>query len=446
MRIGVAVDYGKYANASSLNLIARKVFLELGKLMNQKKTFTISAIKYEDIGMGDVNLHYDCILVPNMGGYRFPHPRALTSKNLVIGVVGIDEVVLGEQVFKTKSEWNITKPIIESEIRKWGKYVDKIKVIHVSTNSDKEQLIKYLKVPQDKIHVISYGVDHKVFTPSSNKEKVRKIIRGRFYLFDSPYFIHISESNWARKNIFRMLEAFEKARNAGIEHELLIVGKIDPIIHKKAQAMDGVKVIGFVSEKDLVELIQGSDALIFPSLHEGFGFPLVEAMACGTPVITSNVFSPPEIVGDGGLFVDPYNVTDIANKIMEISRDKKLQKTLSEKAYERSKKFSWEDTANKLLSIIEENTEYDSHNFSFINNQDLSAYRTLVTVCEILPSLGNVARQDLLEFDYSRIVTWALEVGLEDPNVGDFLVPFKDWLVSHAELDKMPSTSNQVKY
>jgi len=444
MRIGIAVDYGKYANASSLNLIAKKMFLEFGKLMNKKKTFTVTAIKYEDIGMGDVNEHFDCICVPNMGGYRFPHLRALTSKNLIIGVVGIDEVVLGEQVFKTKSEWNMTKPIIEREISKWEKHVDKIKVIHVSTNSDKEQLIKYLKVPQDKIHVISYGVDHKVFMPPTNKEKTRKKIRGKFYLLDSPYFIHISEWNWARKNIFRMLEAFEKARSDGIEQELLIVGKIDPIVHKKALTIDGVRVIGFVSEEHLVELIQGSDALILPSLHEGFGFPLVEAMACGTPIITSNVFSPPEIVGDGGLFADPYNVTDITNKIIEISRDKKLQKILSEKAYERSKKFLWKDAANKLLSLIEENTNYDSHNFSFINNQDLAAYRTIVTVCEILPSLGNVARQDLLEFNYSRIISWALEVGFKDPDVGDFLIPFKDWLVSHAELDKMPSTGNQV--
>ncbi|MGI0011405.1 MAG: hypothetical protein ACREAE_08400, partial [Nitrosopumilaceae archaeon] len=105
MRIGLAVDYGKYANSSSLYLIARKIFLELGKLMNKKRTFTIAAIKYEDIGIGDVNLHYDCISVPNMGGYRFPHSGALSANNLVIGLSGIDEVVLGEQVFKSKADW-----------------------------------------------------------------------------------------------------------------------------------------------------------------------------------------------------------------------------------------------------------------------------------------------------------------------------------------------------
>src|SRR5574341_287974 len=101
MRIGIVVDYGKLANASSLNLIACKVFLELGKLMNEKKTFTVAAIKYHDIGIGDVNQHFDCINIPNMGGYRFPSMKALSSNNLSIGMVGIDEVVLGEQVYET---------------------------------------------------------------------------------------------------------------------------------------------------------------------------------------------------------------------------------------------------------------------------------------------------------------------------------------------------------
>lgn len=431
MRIGIAVDYGKYANATSLNLIARKVFLELGKLMNEQKTFTISAIKYEDIGIGDVNLHYDCISVPNMGGYKFPHLRALSSNNLVIGLSGIDEVVLGEQVYKSKKEWLMSKPIIEKEIPKWEKYSDKIRFVHVPTNAEKEQMVKYLKISSEKIHVIPHGVDHDTFKPVADKERTRKKILGAFYMKDSPYFIHVSESNWARKNIFRMLEAFKRAREDGIRHKLIIVGRMDPIVHQEASSINGVTALGFVSTEHLSKLMQCADALIFPSLHEGFGLPLVEAMSCGVPAITSNVFSPPEVVGNAGLFVNPYDVSDIANKIIEMSNNESLRIALSQNALERSKKFVWEDVAKTLFKLIQQNALPNSNHFDFKYNLDLAAYRTLTTVCEITPGLKEITQQDLLEFDYSKIISWALESGLENPYIKDFLIPFKEWLIAH---------------
>jgi glycosyltransferase involved in cell wall biosynthesis len=432
MRIGIAADYGKHANASSLNLIARKVFLELGKLMNEKKTFTVAAIKYHDIGIGDVNQHFDCVNVPNMGGYRFPPMKALTSNNLSLGVVGIDEVVLREQAYETTPQWRINKPIIEREVPKWEKYIDKIRFIHASTNSDKEQFTKYLKIPEKKIHVIPYGVDHEIFKPNLNKEVTRKKILSKFFLKDSPYFIHVSEANWARKNIFRMLDAYELAKSKGIKHSLIIVGKIKQPVIDRASHINGVIVLGFVSEGDLATLMQCADALILPSLHEGFGFPLVESMACGVPAITSNVFSPPEIVGNAGLLVDPYNVSEIADKMNEISTNKTLQETLSVSALERSKSFSWEHTAKKLLQSMEQTTKQTSRDFRFFEDVDVAAYRTIATVCEILPEL-HMIRRDLLGANYSPIISWALEHGLEHPEVKDFLIPFKDWLISHSD-------------
>lgn len=431
MRIGIAVDYGKYANASSLNLIARKVFLELGKIMNQKKTFTITAIKYEDIGVGDVNQHFDCILVPNMGGYRFPHQGTLYSKNLIVGIVGIDEVVLGEQVYRTKRDWTINKPIIEKEVSKWEKYSDKIKFVHVSTNSDKEQLIKYLKVPENKIIIIPLGVDHERFRPPINKEEARRKILGKFFMKDSPYFIHISETNWARKNVFRMLDAFKNAKDEGVKHNLIIIGKADPIVYEKARSIPGVTILGYVSDEHLVSFLQGADALILPSLHEGFGLPLVEAMACGVPVVASNTFSPPEVADKAGLFVNPYDISDITNKIIEISKNKKLRETLSDNAQIRSQEFSWQNMANNLLKLIEKISD-ESSSFNFDEDINRAAYRTMTTICEIIPELANTARQDLLECNYSRIIPWSLESGLENPFSREFLIPFKDWLKSHS--------------
>jgi len=431
MRIGIAVDYGKYANATSLNLIAKKVFLELGKLMNKKKTFTVAAIRYESIGIGEVNMHYDCVSIPNMGGYKFPHQRALTSNNLIIGLSGIDEVILGSQVYKTKQHWQLNENIIKKEVPKWEKYADKIKCIHVTTDSEKKQMSRYLKIPENKMEVIPHGVDHEIFKLPINKEKSRKQILGAFYIRDGNYFIHVSESNWARKNVFRLLDAFKIAREHGIKHRLILVGRTDPEVYEKAQSINGVKVLGYVSTEHLSKLLQCSDALILPSLHEGFGLPLVEAMACGVPVITSNVFSPPEVARDAGLFVDPYNTSDIANKIIEMATNDKLRMTLSQNALERSKEFDWGEVANRLLKLMEQNRDHNSNNFDFDEGLDLAAYRTLATVCQITPGLRETTQQDLLEFNYSRIISWAIESGLENPEVKDFLFPFKDWLVSH---------------
>ena len=213
---------------------------------------------------------------------------------------------------------------------------------------------------------------------------------------------------------------------------MIIVDKTKQPVVDRASHINGVIVLGFISEGDLVTLVQCADALVLPSLHEGFGLPIVEAMACGVPAITSNVFSPPEIVANGGLIVDPYNVSDIANKMIEMSTNKTLQETLSVNALERSKSFSWKHTAEKLLQAMEQTTKENSSDFEFSDNIDLAAYRTLATVCEILPEL-HMIRRDLLGANYSPIISWAIEHGLENPNVKDFLIPFKDWLVSHSD-------------
>jgi len=223
MRIGI---YGKYAKSTSLNLTAQKLFLELGKIMNKEKTFTISALKYETLGMGDINIHYDCISIPNLGGYRFPHEGALDSNNLILGAVGIDEIILKDQVYKSKTEWKLNKPIIEKEIKRWKENIERVKFLHIPTESEKEQFFKYLNVPKEKMIVIPHGVDKKQFFVPTNKKEVRKKILGELHMEDKPYFIHVSETNWARKNIKRMLEAYENARKSGIEQELIILGRI----------------------------------------------------------------------------------------------------------------------------------------------------------------------------------------------------------------------------
>ena len=430
MKISLCIDYGLHA--SSLTLITQKLYYELAKKMNKEKTFTIAATMQASNGIGDVNQHYDCVSVPNMGGYNFPHQTVLSSKNPFIGIVGIDEVVLGKKVFRSDALWKRNKPLIEKQVNKWKKQNHLIPHIHTSTISDKEQIIENFNVPEEKIDVIPYGVDHDKFRPSESKELTRNKVCHHYYLKETPYFVHISETNWARKNTLGLFEAFRKAKASGIPHNLLVVGKNDDVIWNKAKKIPGIVMCGYVTEELIIKIIQGADALLLPSLHEGFGLPLVESMACGIPAITSNVFSPPEIIKDSGLLVDPYNISDIQEKIISLGHDKKLQEDLSQKALKRSHDFSWSITAEKMLSYFRDNVETEL-NTDFENDYNSAAFRTLTTVCQVHPDLKITASNDLLEFDYSRIIKWALEVGLKDSQVQDYLIPLKSWLEKNAE-------------
>ena len=430
MKISLCVDYGLHA--SSLTLITQKLYHELAKKMNSEKKFIVSATMQASNGIGDVNQHYDCVSVPNMGGYNFPLNSVLSSKNPFIGIVGIDEVVLGKKVFRSDAMWYRNEPLIKEQVTKWKNQNHLVPHVHTSTISDKEQVIEHLHIPEEKIDVIPYGVDHDKFTPPENKESTRNKVCHYFYLKEVPYFVHISERNWARKNTLGLFEAFKKSKASGIPHNLLVVGKNDDIIWDKAKEIPGIVMCDYVTEELMIRIIQGADALLLPSLHEGFGLPLVESMACSVPCITSNVFSPPEIVNDAGLLVDPYNTSDISEKILSFVHSKKLQDDLSQNALKRSQDFSWTLTAEKMLNLFKDkaNSELD---IDFEIDYDIAAFRTLTTVCQIHPYLKVSSIPDLLEFDYSRIIRWALEVGLEDSNVQDYLIPLKPWLEKKSE-------------
>ena len=109
-----------------------------------------------------------------------------------------------------------------------------------------------------------------------------------------------------------------------------------------------------VPEEDLLHLYNGADLFIYPSLYEGFGLPVLEAMACGIPVITSNVSSLPEVAGDAAFLVDPYSVEEIAESARKILKDRELKDDLSKRGMERAKSFSWEKTAMETLRAYEE--------------------------------------------------------------------------------------------
>lgn len=173
-----------------------------------------------------------------------------------------------------------------------------------------------------------------------------------------PYLIYVGNVK-PHKNLGMLVEAFGSIAGK-IPHDLIIVGKKEGFITGDERVMraagrlgDRITFTGFVSEELLAQYLHHAEAMIFPSLCEGFGFPPLEAMACGCPVIASNVSSIPEVCGDAVLYCDPYNSNDIAHKIIMLLENKGLAEELRKKGRIQACKYSWTQSAAETLGIIE---------------------------------------------------------------------------------------------
>jgi glycosyltransferase involved in cell wall biosynthesis len=164
----------------------------------------------------------------------------------------------------------------------------------------------------------------------------------------------------SKKNIVRIIQAFSLLKDKyDIPHDLVIVGPKGWLFRDIFRAVDELGVhrrvhfLGHVPRSDLPYLYSAADVFVFPSLYEGFGFPPLEAMACGTPVVTSNVSAIPEMVGDGALTVEPTDVGAISTAVYSILTDENLREELIEKGLQRVKLFSWAKTARETLGVYE---------------------------------------------------------------------------------------------
>jgi glycosyltransferase involved in cell wall biosynthesis len=160
-----------------------------------------------------------------------------------------------------------------------------------------------------------------------------------------------------RKNYGRLIQALARLREQGYDLSLVIAGGRgwleDPIFETiiSTNMQDYVHMIGFADDSDLPALYRAACCLAFPSLYEGFGFPILEAMASGTPVVTSNVSSLPEVAGDAALMVDPYDIDAITDSIRRLVEDATLRSHLIQTGMERVKSFTWENSARQLRQI-----------------------------------------------------------------------------------------------
>jgi glycosyltransferase involved in cell wall biosynthesis len=217
--------------------------------------------------------------------------------------------------------------------------------------------VKYLNFSEKKIRVI-YPSGHENFSSKINPKLLQQI-KNRLGVTEK-YFLCVGTIE-PRKNLARVIESFVNflKTNKGTRYQLVVVGSKEFAHGKAFQSLvrnaevrfDDVIFAGYVTNEDLNLLYCGTDAFLFPSLYEGFGIPVLEAMSAGVPVLTSKLSSLPEVAGDAAYYVDPYSAEEISRGMQTLAEDPLLRRALVEKGAKQIQKFSWDKTVEQTLEV-----------------------------------------------------------------------------------------------
>lgn len=230
-------------------------------------------------------------------------------------------------------------------------------IITVS-NTSKQDIINVFKADPEKIVVIP-SAPTSSYRPLPNDE-TKSWLRQKYGL-KKPYILYVGGLN-PRKNVAELIYAYSKIRRDLPNCQPLVIlgpeGKHRSKLQFLSETLDitttEILFPGFIDTAELPYFYNGADLFVYPSLYEGFGLPPIEAMACGTPVITSNVSSLPEVVGDAALTVNPYDTLALAEAIIKVLSDETLQTDLRAKGLQHSRKYDWSDIATQVLKVYRE--------------------------------------------------------------------------------------------
>jgi len=372
MRIGIDcryildVKYGELAGVGHYTYFLIKYLIQLDKENQYFLFFYNKKIKCEEFEKND---NVKCVYFPgleNIGKIPFlyrhiiiPHILSLYKLDIYHNPANIIPFFYFKKSIITIHDLALYKnPDWFPEGQKFSKYIltpfsiyKAKKIIAVSENT-KTDLIEMFKVNKDKIEVIYEGVE------DYNKFEIKETEIKEKFKFKQPYFLYIGTLE-PRKNLVRLISAFAQflQENKGSKYLLLLAGKKgwkdEPIFEKikELKLEDKVIYLGYVSLKEKVYLLKNAYAFTFPSLYEGFGLPILEAVNLGLPIITSNIASIPELIIDNALLVDPYDVTSIKKALAKIVKDQKLRNELSHKGKGIAKHFTWQEAAKRTLAL-----------------------------------------------------------------------------------------------
>lgn len=268
-------------------------------------------------------------------------------------------VTVHDLIYKTYPQGHTpqTCETTDQQLQAIVKQADKIICCSQNTMND---LKKFFDVDEQRVRLIYQGVDKGVFYPLNDEEREGAYSVLQRQGIDQPFLLFVGTIE-PRKNLQNLLRAFsilkEKKKFNG---KLVIIGMkgwMTEGIEKTTRELkvkDDLVFPGYLTDNELRGFYNLAEVFVFPSFYEGFGFPIVEAFSCGAAVVTSNVSSCPEVAAEGALTVDPHNPEDIAEAINRILEDKALKANLRQKAIDRAKAFSFQDTAEQTLEVYQE--------------------------------------------------------------------------------------------
>jgi glycosyltransferase involved in cell wall biosynthesis len=222
----------------------------------------------------------------------------------------------------------------------------------VPSEAVREDVVRLLRVPPERLFVVPEAAG-----PAFHPQDAVAIeaVRSRYGL-EGPFLLSVGSLE-PGKNRERLLQAFARLRDRGLKHSLVVAGQQawryegEAPLARRLGLAESVRFLGHVPRADLPALYSAADALVFPSLYEGFGLPALEALACGTPVVVSNVSALPEVVDDAALQVSPLDVEALADAMERLLRDDRLRADLRERGLERAAQFSWEKAARQTVEV-----------------------------------------------------------------------------------------------
>jgi glycosyltransferase involved in cell wall biosynthesis len=236
------------------------------------------------------------------------------------------------------------------------------RVLTVSESS-KRDILRFVDADPSKIDVIYNAYDERFGVEPREEDVVR--VRERFQLTDE--FVLYAGNVKPHKNLERLIDAFDIVRKRGLDHlKLVMIGddiskyaSLRRAVHRH-QLHKYVRFLGYMPEETLAVMYRLAGVFVFPSLYEGFGLPPLEAMASGTPVVTSNVSSLPEVAGDAAVLVDPYDPDAIADGIYRVLTDETMRRSMRVRGVERARQFSWEQSVHRIRDIYSQVCEAPS--------------------------------------------------------------------------------------
>lgn len=331
---------------SSLGL--RRVFGALDAPNFQERPMPLPGIWFERVARMDLPrvewlLKFDVFLAPNF----IPPPTG--ARRLVVTVHDLAFRIIPETPSEATGRW----------LARLGSSLRRATRIIAVSECTKRDLIELYGVSAEKVDVIPLGVDTEIFRPPL--PDAVEAVRQRFGI-DGPYLLFLGAIE-RRKNIPAIIRAFAQLDAATRPRLVLAGGSVpwDPMASRALRSgleflprdtRKRIIITGYVSDPEKVALLGGAEALVYPSFYEGFGLPAVEAMACGTPVLTSNVSALPEVVGDAAILVDPRDDDAITEAMRQILQDESLRRRLRVAGPARAAAFRWDETARLTAKTL----------------------------------------------------------------------------------------------